>query len=206
MNCKDNTRECFSFKVILIGQLGVGKTSFFLRLRDNRFYGEKTSTIGIDSCSKVLKVDGKEIKLLLLDTAGVERFQTLTRNYYRGSHAVLFLYSVDDPLTLTQLQIWHQEVCKYAPTALRYLVGNKSDLDTTPSLHLVEHCARCLGCEYVFSVSAKTGQGFLDLLNLVCKSLVSSKYQTVYEESNSWTEHSIHVNNGSVGKQSPCCS
>ncbi|KAH9507646.1 Ras- protein RABE1e [Bulinus truncatus] len=192
------------FIELLSGEYGVGKTSCFLRLRDEQFYDEKMTTIGIDISSKVLKVDGKEIKLTLIDTAGTERFNSLTNAFFRNSQAVLFVYSVADAKTLTGLKRWYEDVCEYAPKALRYLVGNKTDLESGLSKNMVELHARRYGCECVFYVSAKTGQGFLSLLDTVCKNLLYEQLQ--YKKSNSIENQSLDINKENVKKKSSCCS
>ncbi|KAH9507640.1 Ras- protein RABE1e [Bulinus truncatus] len=188
------------------GEHGVGKTSCFLRVRDDKFYDEKMTTIGIDICSKVHKVDGKEIKLTLIDTAGTERFNSLTNAFFRNSQAVLFVYSVADAKTLTGLKQWYEAVGEHAPKALRYLVGNKTDLESGLSKTMVETHAGKNECDCVFYVSAKTGQGFLSLLDTVCKNLLCRQFQLQYKNSNSNEPQSLDINNENVKKNSSCCS
>ncbi|KAK0060829.1 ras-related protein Rab-13 [Biomphalaria pfeifferi] len=190
----------------MIGDAGVGKSSLFFRVRDGRFYGDNMSTIGIDSLSKTFSVDNVNVKIILIDTAGIERFQTLTSGFYRNSHAVFLVFSVDNPVTLSNLIVWNKDVCKFAPEALRFVIGNKHDLHCGLPKQTLEQVAYTIGCECVFTTSAKTGEGILNLLDNVCQSLVSAHNLKQYQAVNSWQEQSIHVNNGNKGRQSTCCS
>uniref|UniRef100_A0A0B6ZNC9 Uncharacterized protein n=1 Tax=Arion vulgaris TaxID=1028688 RepID=A0A0B6ZNC9_9EUPU len=194
------------FKMVLLGDSGVGKTSIFLRIRDNEFQCERISTIGTDTCARRLKVDGTDIQVTLWDTAGVERFRTVTRNFYRNAQAILLVFSVDEPSTLLYLSRWEQDAREYAPTAQRFLVGNKIDMDRLVSQETMEHFASSHDCEFVFLTSAKTGQGIADVLKTVAQHLLNFHKKT-YENNNLWLECSVHVNQDNPNKQRPdkCC-
>lgn len=87
----------FLFKVLLIGDSGVGKTCILFRFSDDKFNTTFISTIGIDFKLKTVEINGKTIKLQIWDTAGQERFHTITTSYYRGALGIMFfrvLYSI----------------------------------------------------------------------------------------------------------------
>lgn len=196
------------FKVILLGEVGVGKTSFFIRVRDGVFRDPQTTTLGVDNCSCTLKAGGKAVQLTLWDTAGVERFRTLTRNFYRNAHAVLLMFTVDDPSTLYYLSKWEQDAREYAPNALHFLVGNKNDLDCLVKQDVVQTFARSHGCENAFLTSAKAGQGISEVLATVTEKLVRVHTQQKYDMENSWLDKSVHVNHGNHSNQNSstaCC-
>ncbi|XP_011425085.2 ras-related protein RabC [Magallana gigas] len=147
------------FKVVLLGEAGVGKSSIFLRLKENVFGESLQPTVGIESCSKIVKIDGQSITFSIWDTAGAERFKTITRNYYRNTHAVLLVYSCDDPSSLHYLAQWAEDCSQYAPNALKFLIGNKSDLENLIPSESVDNFSAAFECEYTYLFSAKTGNG-----------------------------------------------
>ncbi|CAG5135901.1 unnamed protein product [Candidula unifasciata] len=198
---------CLKFKLVLLGDIGVGKTSIFMRVKDDVYHGDTASSIGIDTCSRQLTIDNKDIMISLWDTAGVERFRTLTRNFFRNTSAVLLVFSVDEPSTLSYLSKWEENVKEYAPTAQRFLIGNKVDKDQLVSQEAAQHFAAFHNCEFVFMTSAKTGQGISEVLSTVGQHLLSRHKKASYEKDNSWLEHSIYVNSGqhSQNGSTSCC-
>ncbi|KAK2583682.1 hypothetical protein KPH14_009610 [Odynerus spinipes] len=82
------------FKLLMIGDSGVGKSSLLLRFADNTFNGSYITTIGVDFKIQTVEVDGERVKLQIWDTAGQERFRTITSTYYRGTHGVIVVYDV----------------------------------------------------------------------------------------------------------------
>ncbi|XP_022275954.1 ras-related protein Rab-26 isoform X2 [Canis lupus baileyi] len=94
-----------AFKVMLVGDSGVGKTCLLVRFKDGAFLaGTFISTVGIDFRNKVLDVDGVKVKLQIWDTAGQERFRSVTHAYYRDAHALLLLYDVTNKASFDNIQ------------------------------------------------------------------------------------------------------
>ena len=85
----------YLMKIIIIGDSGVGKTNILLRYSEDRFVDNYLLTIGINYLFKVEDVDGVRIKIQIWDTAGQDKYKTITRSYYNGSHGVIVVYSVD---------------------------------------------------------------------------------------------------------------
>merc|ERR1712182_16612 len=81
------------FKILLVGDSGVGKSSVLLRFTQNEFE-DMSPTIGVDFKLKMMNVEDERLKLTIWDTAGQERFRTLTSSYYRGAHGIIFVYDV----------------------------------------------------------------------------------------------------------------
>ncbi|KAM7418515.1 hypothetical protein PAMA_015908 [Pampus argenteus] len=123
--------RCRTFKVLVIGDSGVGKTCLTHRLCAGEFPSRVEATIGVDFRERLLDVDGEKIKLQLWDTAGQERFRkSMVQHYYRNVHAVLFIYDVTCPASFSGLAAWIEE-CRQNSVGQeipRFLVGNKSDL------------------------------------------------------------------------------
>jgi Ras-related protein Rab-18 len=118
------------FKILLIGDAGVGKSSILLRFTDDAFEEHLASTIGVDFKVKTVTIGGSTVKLTIWDTAGQERFRTLTSSYYRGCHGVILTYDVNDRQTFTNLKQWLEEVDMYSTSqnSAKMLVGNKIDV------------------------------------------------------------------------------
>jgi Ras-related protein Rab-1A len=115
------------FKLLLIGDSGVGKTSLLLRFADGLFPETYTSTIGVDVKSRVVDLAGKRVKLQLWDTAGQERFRTITSSYYRGSQGIVVVYDVSDQDSFDSVQHWLFEIAQQGGEFCTLLVGNKCD-------------------------------------------------------------------------------
>ena len=94
------------FKVLLIGNSGVGKSSLLVRFADDLFTDNFMPTIGVDFKIKTLMVDNKSAKLQIWDTAGQERFRTITSSYFKGAHGVLVTYDITDRESFSAVQKW----------------------------------------------------------------------------------------------------
>lgn len=115
------------FKLLIIGDSGVGKSSLLLRFADNTFTGTYITTIGVDFKIRTIEINGEKIKLQIWDTAGQERFRTITSTYYRGTHGVIVVYDVTSAETFVNVKRWLQEIETNCDEVARILVGNKDD-------------------------------------------------------------------------------
>ena len=128
-NNSDQNYE-FIFKVLLLGNSNVGKSSLFLRFVDDIWNDTFVPTIGVDFKIKTFEIDSKKIKMQIWDTAGQERFKNIIASYYRGAHGILLLYDVTDKDSFKNLSNWLIEIEKNASkNVLRLLIGNKCDLE-----------------------------------------------------------------------------
>lgn len=118
------------FKIIIIGDSGVGKSCFLLQFTEGDFKEDHNVTIGVEYGAKVLSVSGKNIKLQIWDTAGQESFRAITRTFYRNANGVILMYDLTRGESFDSLVDWLKEVKQNSdPDVAIYLVGNMSDLN-----------------------------------------------------------------------------
>ena len=119
----------YLFKVVLIGDSGVGKSNLLSRFTRNEFSLESKSTIGVEFATRSIEVDDKTIKAQIWDTAGQERYRAITSAYYRGAVGALLVYDIAKHLTYENVERWLKELRDHADANIVImLVGNKSDL------------------------------------------------------------------------------
>ena len=129
----------YLFKLLLIGDSGVGKSCLLLRFADNAWSDTYISTIGVDFKIKTLTIDGKVVKLQIWDTAGQERFRTITSSYYRGSHGIVVVYDITDAQTFANVKQWMSEIDRYGSKDVqRMIVGNKCDREDARQVTLAQ--------------------------------------------------------------------
>ncbi|XP_057415566.1 ras-related protein RABC1-like [Lotus japonicus] len=149
----------YLFKLLMIGDSGVGKSSLLLSFTSDEFQ-DMSPTIGVDFKVKYVAIGGKKLKLAIWDTAGQERFRTLTSSYYRGAQGIIMVYDVTRRDTFTNLsEIWAKEIDLYSTNqdCIKMLVGNKVDKESDRVVSKKEGIdfAREYGCLFI-ECSAKT--------------------------------------------------
>ena len=117
------------FKLLIIGDSGVGKSCFLLQFTEGDFKEDHNVTIGVEYGAKSVKVDNKLVKLQIWDTAGQESFRAITRSFYRNAHAVILMYDLTREESFESLDDWLREIKQNSdPDVAVYLVGNMLDL------------------------------------------------------------------------------
>ena len=130
-----------NYKIILIGNSGVGKTSFFRKIATGEFYDKNISTIGIEKKSFDLKIEAekdgkteeKKFNISLFDTAGQEKFRAITFNYFKGADGIFLLYDITDRQTFDNVEMWVDSIKQAIDSNEEsknaiVLIGNKLDL------------------------------------------------------------------------------
>ncbi|XP_036409762.1 ras-related protein Rab-3B-like [Megalops cyprinoides] len=173
------TFDCM-FKILIIGNSSVGKTSFLFRYADDCFSTSFVSTVGIDFKVKTIYRHDKRIKLQIWDTAGQERYRTITTAYYRGAMGFILMYDITNVDSFNAVQDWATQVKTYSwDNAQIVLVGNKCDLEgeRAVSAEKGSHLAEQLGFEY-FEASAKESINvqlvFERLVDIICAKMAES--------------------------------
>ncbi|KAM0946484.1 putative small GTP-binding protein [Dioscorea sansibarensis] len=119
----------YLFKVVLIGDSGVGKSNLLSRFTRNEFCLESKSTIGVEFATRTLQVEGRTVKAQIWDTAGQERYRAITSAYYRGAHGALLVYDVTKPTTFENVSRWLKELRDHADSNIVImLIGKQIDL------------------------------------------------------------------------------
>ena len=120
----------FNFKILLLGNSNVGKTSIFVSYFEREFQDVMLSTIGYDNEYKIVEKDGKKIQLQIFDTAGQERFRALAKNLYKGADGILIVYDISDKKTFDSIEEWIESLKeKIDPLKVGIIIAeNKYDL------------------------------------------------------------------------------
>ncbi|CAL9063641.1 ras-related protein Rab11B-like [Musa acuminata AAA Group] len=119
----------YLFKVVLIGDSGVGKSNLLSRFTRNEFSLESKSTIGVEFATRTIRVDEKVVKAQIWDTAGQERYRAITSAYYRGAVGALVVYDITRHVTFESVERWLKELREHTDSStIIMLVGNKADL------------------------------------------------------------------------------
>ena len=148
----------YLFKVLLIGNSSVGKSSLLLRFVDNQWSDLFVPTIGVDFKIRTMEIDNKNVKLQIWDTAGQERFKNITASYYRGAHGIFVVYDISDTESFKNINNWLIEIEKNAnKNVYKILVGNKCDLEDkrTVSYQQGKELAETYGMQFI-ETSAKS--------------------------------------------------
>ncbi|VEN49423.1 unnamed protein product [Callosobruchus maculatus] len=138
-----NSRKGRLYKVIVIGDPNVGKTTLTYRFCEGKFLDAAEATIGVEFRSKIVNIDGEDITLQLWDTAGQERHRaSMIRHYYRNAHAIIFVYDVTNRATFENLKRWIDESNQNCLDDIpRILVGNKCDGHSVVPTNEAQHFA-----------------------------------------------------------------
>lgn len=180
MNCD------FIYKILLLGDSSVGKTCFLLRYIDDTFTENHMSTIGVDYKLKIMSHENKIIKMQIWDTAGQDKFRSITKNYYRGSNGILLVYDVTNETTFNNIKNWIVQIKDYlGDQACITLVGNKIDLEHLRKVSTDE--GKKLAEEFdlnFFETSVKNNvsvnEAFESLSNEIIKrNLIDKKVETI---------------------------
>jgi small GTP-binding protein len=128
-----------SYKFIIIGSSGVGKTAILKRLVENSFTEDIQSTIGVEFDSAVLAINDRKVKLQIWDTAGQERFRSISKAYYRNAVGVILVFDITDRKSFDDLTSWLNDIRTLCDAnAVVQLIGNKADLRTQRVVSLTE--------------------------------------------------------------------
>ena len=207
----------YLFKILLIGNSGVGKSSLLFRFSENIWEKEFIPTIGVDFVSNIniikkqklksIEVDGKKVKLQIWDTAGQERFKNIQASYYKGANGILVVYDITNKESFEHVNSWLIEIEKNGnKNVFKILIGNKNDLEEQRAVtkEQGEEFASINGMDF-FETSAKTAYQVQEAFIQLTKDIMKN----VSKEKNTEMKKSIKLKPGNSNnipiKNKKCC-
>ena len=169
----------YIFKIILIGSTGVGKSSLLQRYIQKVFEDAYTCTIGVDFFMKTIEVNDKTVKLQLWDTAGTEKYRSITTSYYRGAHCAFIVFDLTSIETFKNLSQWIESYYKYCNHEFEknvVIIGNKNDLEErrAVSKEQIDEFLKMHNFSY-FETSAKTGDNVDECFHFIAEKLMEEQ-------------------------------
>ena len=171
------TEPSVTFKILTIGESGVGKTCILRRFVENKFLKNHLATIGIDFKTKTLTINNQEIKLKIWDIAGQERFRNITTQYYKGADGIVLVYDVTDEASYEKIKDWMDQILSNTQKEDIGLVllGNKCDMEPrNVTEEQGNKMAEELKISY-FETSALTGQGIKEAFEQLTRDIMKKK-------------------------------
>jgi len=158
---EDNQVEKSKFKVVVLGDPSVGKTSTILRFTDNVFLRAYIPTMGLNITQKIFNIETSIVELVLWDLGGQTKFESIRRKFYEGASFLLLIFDLTNPMSFANVSKWHQDIKNYMKNnkALKgYLIGNKNDLAKKRIVSEIDakRLSYALDLEYI-EISALTG-------------------------------------------------
>jgi Ras-related protein Rab-21 len=208
--------KSFQFKVVLLGEGCVGKTSLMLRYINDQFNDKHLSTIQAAFMKKKLRIGSSSVELAIWDTAGQEKYHALSPIYYRGSNGAFLVYDITDTDSFARIKNWVRELrSALGNECVLCIVGNKSDLEKNRHVPLreAEEYAASVNAEH-FSTSAKLNQGlnelFLDISQKMIEKFKANENSTNEDTSKPRNSRGIVIDDSadqpqSSANKSGCC-
>ena len=198
----------FIFKVLLLGNSNVGKSSLFLRFVDDIWNDTFVPTIGVDFKIKTLEIDQKKIKMQIWDTAGQERFKNIIASYYRGAHGILLIYDVTEKDSFKNLSNWLIEIEKNAnKNVLKVLIGNKTDLEEKRviSYNQGKEFADMYGLKYI-ETSAKKNMNVREAFETLGREIMAANIdKTMFKQKQNKKITVSKAQDLNIEKKDGCC-
>lgn len=190
-----------TFKIVMIGNSNVGKTSIQNRFADNYFSNLHEMTIGVEFASKIMTINGIDIKVHLWDTAGQEVFRSICRSYYRGADCAIIVYDVSNVKSFYDIKTWIKDLRSYTDNTQWIVVGNKSDLKCNVSQKEIDE----LNIDHIF-VSAKNNENIHEIFETVLKKKMAQYSLEEFSEYSDLSFNNIKLRNSKrVCTKPKCC-
>ncbi len=207
---EDYLNTDYSFKIILIGNSGVGKTSLTLKATKNIFNLNYNATVGFEFSTFIVKVDNYIIKLQIWDTCGQEIYRGLITNFYKNCSLAIIVYSIDNRDSFNDIDDWIKELkINSKPDAKIFLIGNKTDLEENRKVEFNEgeEIKKNYNFDYFNEASAKSGINTKELF-IKAALLLCEDYKKFNKKEKSSSLISLTISNHNEKKKlkkKKCC-
>ena len=200
---KDTSTD-YIFKILTLGDSQVGKTSLLLRFTENKFVDNNIATIGIDVQVKTINYKGKKIELQLWDSAGQEKFRSLSRQFYSKAQGIILVYDITNKGSFTALKQWLKDIhTNFSNQPNMILVGNKTDLKSAVDKADVIEFTKELNIP-LFLTSALTGEGIENAMNSFIEIMFEDIVKGKKKYSHSQVSGSFHIKQKKKIEKEPC--
>ncbi len=200
-----NEKEKENNSIISLKDSGVGKSSVILLYIEDYFSDSLMSSIGVDFKTKQIEINDRVIKMQIWDTAGHEKFRTITTSYYKSAHAIIVLYDITDETSFENIKNWMIDIDKFGKQGvLKVLIGNKKDLEKQRKVtrEAGESLANKYGINF-FEVSAKDNTNIEELFLDTAKCLLEKNENAIVEDIG--TNVVLNSNKITLKKKKKCC-
>ncbi|ELP93872.1 rab11, putative [Entamoeba invadens IP1] len=203
----------FLYKIVLVGESGVGKSNLLLRFTRNEFDPDKRSTIGVEFATRSIVYHEKNIRAQIWDTAGQERYRAITNAYYRGALGALVVYDITKKSSFESVERWLNELHENADRkVLQMIIGNKSDLNQTREVTTEEGKKLAEDNKaFFFETSALDGNNVEDAFMTLLKKIYDESAKVVVDEVKTEAKPTAdtvvltHEEPKATEKQQKCC-
>jgi Ras-related protein Rab-11A len=208
--CLDqNIKEEEKFKVVVVGDSGVGKTNLIKRFISNEFSLDSKATVGVEFISKNYNINNKIIKIEIWDTAGQERYKSITSAYYKGAKGAMIVYDVTNQTSFNNIDKWYFEIKEKASKNINLmLIGNKTDLNKVICREDAINKAKSLNIpvmETSANNSSNVKEAFYDLIKEMYKSVLKLKEKFEQKENRKEEGIKINIEENNIKKKKKCC-
>ena len=166
----------YTFKILTLGESGVGKTCILRRFVENKFSKNHLATIGIDFKTKTISIKGYEVKLKIWDTAGQERFRNITNQYYKGADGIILVYDLTNKESMLKIKDWMEQIQQNTTSSeiALVLVANKVDLNRVITNDESLSLRQQLKIKS-FETSALSGDGINEIFQYLTMEIINKK-------------------------------
>ena len=176
-NVQTNDKS-YQFKINLVGDSSVGKTSLLSRFVNDKFEQKYRCTIGVEYKCKNISIDDNSIKLQVFDTCGAEKYRCITRSYYRSAKGIFLVFDLTNPISFAKLEDWLIDILNSAPKGVEiFLIGNKKDLESrrNVSKRVIENILSKHSIKNYIETSALTGEGVIEAFHKMSEILMDKE-------------------------------
>ena len=202
------------YKIIIIGDSGVGKSNILGRYLHNEFHEDTKSTVGVEFGSKKMVIENTSIKLQIWDTAGEERYRSITSAYYKGSKGCFIVYDITNPQSFEDIQKWYEEIKRSGDKGVSIiLVGNKCDLENERkiSTEAGKNKAKEMNCPF-YETSALNNIMIEEVFKSICEDIFN-KVKTEKKDEDDDDDYEIvkdenkivNINTADSKQKKKCC-